>query len=68
MATKIDPETGDGTKDVTVVEPCTCGAHHWWDCRCHIVAKYGVEVRDTVPNPHQLAWIKAQHPGKTLIY
>lgn len=49
-------------------EPCTCG-QPWFRCACaYVVAKYEIRTFDTVPDAAQLAYIRAQHPGMTLIY
>lgn len=55
-------------KTVHVFEPCECRAAKWWDCRCALVATYDVQTFDTVPDARQLAWIRATHPGKVLVY
>ena len=63
-----DSSSGCTPTRVTVRESCTCGARYWWDCRCTVVSAYEVETHDTVPSAVQLAWIREQHPGATLIY
>lgn len=69
MATKIEAVSGNGTKDVEVRTPCTCGAPRWFFCHCAtIVAVYEVDVFDTVTDRAQIAQIHAAHPGMDLIY
>lgn len=61
--------SGCGTRIVVVTEPCTCGAVRWWNCECiGEIARYVVAVHDTIPDAGQLAWIRLNHPGKTLRY
>lgn len=68
MNLKIDA-FGNGTKDVEVRTPCTCGARRWFLCTCaSVVAVYEVDVFDTVTDRGQVQWIHQQHPGMDLIY
>ncbi len=68
MANAID-SSGNGTKDIEVRTPCTCGAKRWFLCNCAtVVAVYEVDVFDTVTNREQVAFIHATHPGMDLIY
>lgn len=69
MATKIESVSGNGTQDVEVRTPCTCGAKRWFLCNCaSIIAVYEVDVFDTIVDKAQIAQIHAAHPGADLIY
>lgn len=69
MATKIAAVSGNGTQDVEVRTPCTCGAARWFLCHCATtVAVYECDVFDTIVNREQIKQIHAAHPGCDLIY
>ncbi len=69
MPTKVEAVSGNGTQDIEVRTPCTCGASRWFLCTCAtVVAVYEVDVFDTIPNREQIAFIEHAHPGHDLIY